>query len=234
MGIGDIRYTVLQTVNEVFRKLGLDAVSSLNANKLSIQMVDFINDICNDLSDFGNWQETLVSANISAVFGQRDYAVSTSANIKNIGDIFFSTRSGPMSHVTVDQMRIMTQVSSQGVPTQYTVFGTDSNGNPNIRVRPTPSSAESSGYFSITYYTRCPAYSATADGSTVIPFPASIVVNGTLAMAVLNESGGAPTDRYTKTYENYLQSRKEALNRFKGDTGYNISFGPSIIGRRGR
>jgi hypothetical protein len=57
MGLGDIRYTVLQVVQEVFRKLGLNEPTSLSFNKLSIQMVDFINDVCNDLSDFGNWQE---------------------------------------------------------------------------------------------------------------------------------------------------------------------------------
>lgn len=231
MGIGDIRYTVLQTVQEVFRKLGLDTPSSLTANKLTIQMVDFINDVCNDLSDFGNWQETIVSANVTAVSGQRDYNITTSANIKNLGDIFFSQRIGPLRSVTTHEMRILTRVTSQGQPSQFTVFGTDANGNPVIRVRPTPGLSEAGGLFSITYYTRPPRYT-TSDASTVIPFPARVVVLGTLAAQILNESGGAPTDRYTKTYTEYLTARKEALNRFNGDTGYNIDFAPTYRGRR--
>lgn len=230
MGLGDIRYTVLQVVQEVFRKLGLDAPTSLAQNKLSIQTIDFINDVCNDLSDFGNWQEVFTSTNVTAVSGQRDYSVNTSANIKNIGDIFFSDRTGPLRNVTPHDMRIMTRVTSTGQPTQFTVFGTDANGNPVIRVRPTPAANEDGEFFSLTYYIRTPQYTV-SDGSTYIPFPGDVVTLGVLAAALLNESGGAPTDRYTRTYQNYIESRKEALNRFNGDTGYTIDFTPSLMGR---
>lgn len=235
MGIGDIRYTVLQTVQEVFRKLGLAAPSSLSANKLSVQMVDFINDVCDDLSDFGNWQETLVSSNVTAVSGQSDYSITTSANVKNIGDIFFSTRIGPLRSVTIEDMRILTRVTATGTPTQFTIFGTDANGNPSIRTRPTyvPSSSGASDYFSILWYQRPPRYT-TSDASTVIPFPARVVVLGTLAKAILNESGGAPSDRYTATLNDYAMARKESLNRFNGDTGWDVSFTPSLINRRRR
>lgn len=225
MGIGDIRYTVLQVVQEVFKKLGLNSPSSLTANKLTIQMVDYINDVCDDLSDFGNWQETLVSANVTAVSGQRDYNIATSANIKNIGDIFFLQGSGPLRNVTVHDMRIMTRSTAVGQPTQFCVFGTDNNGNPSLRVRPTPGQTQDGELFSITYYTRAPKYS-TSDAALVIPFPGKIVVAGVLAAQILNESGGAPTDRYKHTYTEYLEGRKEALNRFNGDTGYNIDVAP--------
>lgn len=230
MSIGDVRYTVLQTEQEVFRKLGLTPPSSLTINALAIQMVDFINDVCNDLSDFGNWQETIVSANVTAASGQNDYSITTSANIKNIGDIFFSNRTGPLRNVTVADMRIMTRVTSVGQPSQFCLFGTDSNGNPIIRVRPTPGQSEDGAYFSLNYYIRPPLYT-TSDASTVIPFPARVVVLGVLARAILNESGGAPTDRYTATMAEYAQARKEALNRFNGDTGYTVSFTPSMQSR---
>lgn len=231
MGLGDIRFTVLQVVNEVQRKLGLDPTSGLSTNKLSIKLVDFVNDVCSDLSDFGDWNEMVVSSNVTAVSGQSDYGISTSANVKNIGDIFFSDRTGPLRHVTIQDMRIMTRVTSQGTPSQFTILGTDANGNPNIRVRPTPASAENGEFFSILYYIRCPQYT-TSDASTVIPFPGQIVVDGVLAAALLDESGGSPTDHYARVYQNYLEGRKEALNRFKGDTGWDINFTPSLVGRR--
>lgn len=232
MGIGDVRYTVLQVVNEVQRKLGLTATAALGTNKLSIELVDFVNDVCNDLSDFGNWQETLVTANITAVSGQVDYSINTSANVKNIGDIYFSLRRGSLRNITIEDMRIMTRVTITGTPAQYTVFGTDTNGNPNIRVRPTPASSEDGELFSVLYYVRPPIYT-TADGSTVIPFPARIVVMGVLARQTLYESGGSPSDKYTQLQQDYISARKEAFNRFNGDTGWNVAFTPSNM-QRGR
>lgn len=234
MGIGDIRYTVLQTVNEVFRKLGLTAVSVTTANKLSIQCVDFINDVCNDLADFGNWQETLVTANITAVSGQADYSLVTSANIENVKDIFFSTRRGPLRNISVDDMRILTRSTITGTPSQFTVFGTDANGNPLLRMRPTPAQSEDGGLFSVLYFVRAPFYAPGTDDAALIPYPSRVVVLGTLARVILNESGGSPTDHYNTTQQEYVSSRKEALNRFNGDTGWNTSFVPSLIQRRRR
>lgn len=231
MAIEDIRYTVLTIVNEVQRKLGLDPTPTLTANKLAVQMIDFINDVCNDLSDFGNWQEVFTSSNVTAVSGQRDYSINTSANIKNIGDIFFSTRTGPLRNVTPHDMRIMTRVTVAGTPTQFCVFGTDSTGNPLIRVRPTPAATENGVLFSITYYVRPPKYSTT-DAASVVPFPGDLLVTGVLAQCLLNESGGSPTDHYSLVQQDYTQAKKEALNRFNGDTGYEIDFRPTERGRR--
>lgn len=231
MGLGDVRFTVLEVVQDVFRKLGLTVPTSLSQNALTEQMLDFINNVCNDLSDFGNWQETFVSTNVTAVSGQRDYSINTSANVKNIGDVFFTQRIGPIGNVSPHEMRIMTRVTSVGQPTQFCVFGTDSNGNPLLRFRPTPGAAQDGGLFSITYYVRPPHYT-TSDANVVIPFPGEVVTQGTYAAALLNESGGSPTDKYTAVQNNYIEARKQALNRFNSDTGYLIDFTPSYQGRR--
>lgn len=229
--MSDTQYTVLQIINEVQRKLGLNATATLVANKLSIQLVDFLNDTCTDISDFGNWQEMLVSANIVAVSGQCDYSINTSANVKNIGDIYFRPRTGSLKFVTVANMRIMTRVTNTGAPSQFTIFGADANANPNIRVRPTPAAAENGELFSIIYYTKPQVYTI-SDAATVVHFPGEVVVNGVLARAILNESGGSPTDKYSLIQQDYLTGRKEALNRFNGDTGWDVSFVPSRQGRR--
>lgn len=230
MGISDIRFTVLEITNEVQRALSLTE-TSLTANKLATQMVDFINDVCDDLSDFGNWQEMLVSSNVTAVSGQANYSIQTSANVKNIADIFLTNRSGPLRNITIREMRIRTRTTSVGTPSQFTVFGTDSNGNPSIRVTPTPTQNDDGSLFSILYYIRTPKYT-TSDAAIVVPFPGQVVVLGVLARALLNESSGAITDHYSKTQQEYLMARKEALNRFNGDTGWQVNFSPSIQGRR--
>lgn len=227
MSIGDIRYTVLQTVNEVQAKLGLDQ-TSLTANKISKELVSHINDVVANLSDFGNWQEALVTANVTAQTSVADYQIQTSAVVKNIGDIYISTRRGPLNSISIEDMRILTSVTALGQPSQFCVFGTDSNGNPNIRVRPTPDSSQNGSMFSILYYTKPPIYT-TSDSSVVIPFPARVVVLGTLAAYTLRESGGAPTDQYSKYYEAFLETRRTALNRFNSNTGWDIEFQP---GRR--
>ena len=231
MSLTELRYTVLQVVNEVFRRVSLNEVGTLTANKLSREMVDHINDTVSDLSDYGNWQETLVTANITAQSSVANYSINTSAVVKNIGDVFLSTRAGPLLAVSVDEMRIMTRVTARGNPTQYSVFGVDAQGNPNIRFRPTPVSGNLPATFSILYYIKPPMYT-TADASVVIPFPARVVVAGTIARYLLAESEGAPTEQYKMYYNDYLEGRKTSLNRYNFDTGFNIAFTPGQAGRR--
>lgn len=231
MSIGDIRFTVLQTVNEVQRKLGLDVTSSLAANKISVELVAHINDVVANISDFGDWQECLATAMVTAQTSVRDYFVQTSAVIKNIGDIYISTRRGPLNSVDIQTMRILTRSTSYGQPSQFCVFGTDVNGNPLIRVRPTPDTSQDGSMFSILYYTKPPIYT-TADGAVVIPFPARIVVMGTLAAYTLRESGGAPTNMYTQYNNDFVEGRRSALNRFNGNTGWDVSFSPGYRSSR--
>lgn len=230
MTIGNIRFTVLQVVNEVQRKLGIDSTGTLTANKIAIELVDHINDTVDDLSDFGNWMETLATCKVTALTSVRDYTISTSGVVKNIGDIYLGSKSGPLNSVNIDTMRVMTQVTARGQPSQYCIYGTDSNGNPVIRVRPTPDASVNGNLFSILYYLK-PSIYTTADTNTVIPYPARVVVLGTLAKYTLRESGGAPTELYQMFYNQYLEARKTAINRFQGDTGWDVGFAPSRIKR---
>lgn len=226
MGIGDVRYSLIRIVNEAQRKLGLTITTTLSANSLSRLMVDYINDVCNDISDYGNWQETIATARVTAVSGQRTYSIATSANIKNIGDVMFLPRRGALRKVNVDEMRIMSQSTAFGQPSQYCIFGTDINGNPTIFVRPTPGANENGQLFSILHYLRPPTYT-TADVSAVPPFPGRVIVQGLMAKLTLDENSGAPTNQYAQYQNEYLQMRKEALNRFNSDTGFSISFTPA-------
>lgn len=229
-GIGDIRFTVLQVVNEVQRKLGLSATATLTANKIATELIDHINDTVADISDFGNWMEQITTAKVTALVSVRDYTVSVSGVIKNIGDIYLSTRRGPLNSVDVDTMRVMTRVTSLGQPSQYSIFGTDTNGNPTIRVRPTPDISQDGSMFSILYYKK-PSLYTTSDFSTLIPFPSRIVVLGTLARYTLRENGGAPNDLYSMYFKEYEQGKKNAFARFNSATGWDIRFTPGNITR---
>lgn len=235
MPISDVRYTVLQVVNEVQRRMALTQTNSLTINSFATKCVDFVNDVVADLSDYGNWQEVMATALVTAVSGQSDYSIQTSAAVKNIGDVFFANQGGALRTVSVQTMRIMTRTTATGTPSQFCVFGVDSNGNPNLRVRPTPAQAEDGQTFSVLYYIAPPRYT-TSDSSAVIPFPWHVIVLGVLARAYLDESAGAPTQQYQQYNNDYMAARKESLNRFNFDTGYDVQFAPgrSSNGYRGR
>lgn len=230
MSISDLRMTVLQTVNEVQRKLGLDATGSLSANKISKELVDHINDTVDDISDYGNWMEQLTTCRVTAQVSVMDYQINVSAVVKSIGDIYLTSRAGALRSVDIETMRILTRTTALGTPSQYCIFGTDSNGNPLIRVRPMPDTNTDGSMFSILFYQKPPIYT-TSDGAIVIPFPSRVVVLGTLASYTLRESGGAETPLYQMYYNQYLEAKKRAFRRMNGDTGWNVSFRPGILGR---
>lgn len=227
MSIGDLRFTVLQVVNEVQRKLGLSETPALTSNKIATELVDHINDIVDSLSDFGNWMETLSTAKVTARTSVQDYVVQASGIIKNIGDIYISNRRGPLSSVNIDMMRMLTRTTAVGQPSQFCIFGVDaSSAQPVVRVRPMPDSSTNGSLFSILYYKK-PSQYTTADTNTVIPFPARVVVAGVLARYTLRESGGAQTEMYQVYNQDYENGRRNALNRFNSDTGWDISFSPA-------
>lgn len=230
MAITDLRMSVLSIVNEVLRKLGLDVVTVVAANKISKELVDHINDVVDDISDFGNWMEQLATAKVTAVTSTATYSIGVSGVVKSIGDIYLSSRQGPLTSVDIDSMRVMTRSTVMGSPSQYAIFGTDSNGNPSIRVRPTPDSNTNGDVFSILYY-RKPSIYTTSDGATIVPFPSRVVVLGTLAAYTLRESGGAETPMYQMYYNQYLQAKKNAYGRMNGNTGWDVSFKPGNTSR---
>lgn len=227
MAASDLRFTVLQVVNEVQRKLGLSATTNLTQNKVATELVDHINDTVDDLSDFGNWMETLATARVTAQVSVMDYVIQVSGVVKNIGDIYLEGRSGALRSVNIEDMRILTQTTALGEPSQYCIYGVDASSyQPIIRVRPTPNSSTAGAVFSILYYKK-PSQYTTADTSTVIPYPARVVVNGVLARYTLRESGGAQSEMYQIYQQDYTEGRRKALNRFNMDTGWNVSFAPA-------
>jgi len=227
MALSELRFTVLETVNEVQRKLGLTPTATLTANRVAVELIDHINDVVDDLSDFGNWMEALTTTKVTCLSSVQNYVIQVSGVVKNIGDIYLSTRRGPLRSVDVDTMRIMTRTTSYGQPSQYCIFGVDaSSGQPIIRVRPTPDTSQNGSLFSILYYKK-PSQYTIDDTSTVIPFPARIVVAGTLAAYTLRESGGAQTEMYQVYRSQYEDGRRRALNRFNSDTGWDVSFAPA-------
>ena len=74
----DIRKTNLELVNEVRRKLGMATVTNTNSDSESRSMVDYLNDVVQEINDYGNWKELLRETIVTASTSVSRYTINTS------------------------------------------------------------------------------------------------------------------------------------------------------------
>lgn len=228
MALTDTRATILEIINETRRKQGINnAVSSLTADSKTIVMVDFLNDVVTEINDFGLWNETIGTTTIPLIVGQRDYNFSSTFNIKTIKDVFLTSTNASLPFIDQQQMRMLYRQNNSGQPRQWTIFGSDANANPVIRVYPTPDASVSGVSLDIFYQSNSPRFTTSTPTSTVIGFPARMIVQGLLARCILDEEGGSPTNQYQNERLIFESMLKETFNRYKGDVGYARRFIPS-------
>lgn len=238
MSLSDQRMTALEIINEVRRKSKLPPVTALDQDTDSLTKLSYLNDVISEVSDYGNWQETLREINVSVQSSVSDYSIPISAVtvVQNIHEIVYNgpdgvVQTGEMSMVDLDTIRRLDRSRTWGRPTQWSVVGTDVNGNPVFRVAPIPTTAQASGsYFNICLFEK-PIFIVTAGASVIPPFPGKLMVQGLLAKTVLDESDGEPTARYQQVQKVYLDNLDESYNRYNGDSGSTIYFRPAK-GRR--
>lgn len=224
MSIADVRMTAIQIVNEVQRKLGLNTTTTFTANKHARILLDLLNDVIDECSDYGDWHQMLREVKLSAISSVGTYKVSASAEIQRIHEVVWANDIAPLEVRNVEDIRRLQRVSSFGKPRQFSIVGV-SGVSPFIRVFPVPASAtmsvvSGSAQFDILYYKK-PRLLVEADTTAaVIPaFPSRVLVQGLYAKAILEESGGERTSEFVAAYREYERMRSEAQNRFNSDTG---------------
>ena len=225
MASTDIRKNILGIVNEARKKFAISSASSLTADTEAELMVEILNDVIDEVSDYGDWKEAIREIEATASSSVADYSFETSALVKNIHEIAFDTDISPMWLTTFDDILRLNRIKMYSRPRQWAVVGVDDNANPKIRVFPIPSSTENNKIFKITYYKK-PRLYTTADVSAVPFFPSRVLVAGLIAKKSLEESGGTPTQQYAAYYQEYQQKLKEAYNRFHADSGSDSYFRP--------
>jgi len=233
----DTRKTYIQLFNEVRRKLGVDEITTLGQDKLGMAMIDYMNDVIAEISDFGDWQEmyreesfAFTTANSST----SDWVFNTSVATKNIHEIQFGTQIAPLWLVTLDDIRRLNRTKSYGVPTQFAFVGVDNTttGNPRVRVFPVPTTAQASANFNVAYFKK-PALITTADTSSIPEFPSRMIAQGLLAYTLTDEERGNQSREWQDEYALFKKYVGETFNRFNGDTGSDTFFTPAR-GRRRR
>lgn len=230
MTISDTKFTLLQIVNEVQRKLNLRPTTTTNDTTNSRVLVDLLNDVIDECADMGDWVQLRGSANVSAVSGQAVYAVpisGTSESIHHIDEVRVSGRSPPLSpFFDVSEFRQLNSMASRGRPNQYAIVAEDSRGNPTFGVWPTPGSNEDGLRITVHFYYKPRRYVASTDDAEIMPIPGRVLIQGLHAKAILDENGGAPTPQYQTIYAEYERMKKQALARFTSDTGGTLRIQP--------
>lgn len=230
MAIGDTKLTLLQVVNEVQRKLKLRATSATTSTGHGTVLVDYLNDVIEEISDMGDWVQLRTSTVVSAVSGQSTYEIpvsGTSESIHHLHEIRVSGRTPPLDWFhDISEFRQLSSLASVGKAVRAAVVGEDSRGNPTIGIWPTPGSNEDGLRHTVYFYLKPRKYIAGTDDAEILPLPGRILVQGLLAKALLDESGGAPTPHYQAVYAEYQKMVKQALNRFNADTGNIVRFMP--------
>lgn len=230
MPLSDTRKTILEIVNEVRRKIGVGAVTSLTQDSMSRNAVDYLNDVVSEISDYGDWQEMLVETLVTASSSVIDYLItseSTASVVKNIHEIAFYQRISSMYMVTLDDIRRLQRTNTVGVPTQWAIVGVDNTntGNPYFRVYPTPSTGQNNQTFNVLYYKK-PRLYTTDDANITIEFPSRMIVQGLLAATLRDESRGTPEIAAEKERALFEKMLEETYNQFNGDSGSDTFFKP--------
>lgn len=237
MPVTDQRMTVLGIINEVRKKVKLNAVTTVDGDSDSVIKLGYLNDIVSMIDDYGNWQESLRTITVTAQSSVADYSLSSAAFtqlgievVQNVHSVFFQGYSSEMRMIELDQMRRLQRLPNYGFPTQWCVKGVDTDGNPILTVSPVPVSAQQGNIMTVNLYEKQPFYT-TADGATIIPYPGKLLVQGLLAATILDESDGEPTQRYQMNQSIFTNMLDETYNRYNGDSGSTIFFRPAR-GRR--
>lgn len=230
MALTDRRQTILQIFNEVRKKLGINQITALDTDNQSKTMVDYLNDVIDEISDYGDWVEMRQELTVTASTSVIDYSVvatGTAFVTKSIHEIAFQGDTAPMRHMTLDDIRRLSRTQGNGRPREFHIIKTDTSGNPVFRVYPQPGVSQNNQTFDVLLYTKPRLYTE-SDTSEIPPFPSRMIVSGLLAKALLDESRGTPSQDYLIEYQNFRNMMEEAFNRYNGDTGTDTYFRPSF------
>lgn len=224
MATSDIRLTVIQIVNKVQERMGVNKTTNLDTTKHSGVLLELLNDVIDEVSDFGDWPQMYREWLVTAQSSVGVYEIVASANVQRVEEISWNNDTAALDLIDGPDMRRLQRISSYGIPRQYSIIEV-SGVNPKFRCTPIPTTA---AVFTIAGYKKTRMFNAavTADASALPSFPGRVLTQGLYAKALLEEAGGEPTQQYQAAYTEYLRMRKEALNRWTSDTGTCLQFVP--------
>jgi len=233
MSLNNIRLTVLEIINEIRRKMSINTVTTLSADKYSLILLQFLNEIITECSDFDDWPELYDEINVPVSAGVKTYSLNVTFPIQSIYEIAFDTDAAALEYRDIVDIRVLGRSgTSNGTPRQFAIKGTDTRGNPEFTVHPTPTTAHqaSAKVFDVAVYKKIELFT-TNDLSKRPQFPANLLIQGLYAYALLDENSGAGTDATESAFALYYKLMREANNRYTSDTGHDVFFTPTSFRR---
>ena len=223
------RMTALGVVNEVQRRLGLDATSDFSG-KHARMLMQLLNEAIAEIHDYGNWPQYYEEALVTAATSVRQYSIRVSGRqIHNILEVTFNNDAGELDNNSVQDIRRLRRAmgGTTGVPRQYALIDTDTSGNPRIEVAPQPGSTQDGKVFNIAVYVR-EELLTTSDTTKELKFPGNLLVQGLYAKALLEENSGEQSQQFRTAYAEYQKMLREAQNRFTQDTEDEVRIVPGM------
>jgi len=223
----DTRSTAKDIINSVLNKMGTTSVDSIDQNSYSRVLLQLLNEVITDCDDYGDWEERYERVDATPVVGQDLYTFSTPDPIKRVHQIFYNDYRGPLKQVKKQEMNyLMLRTNTQGKPSFWSVWGVDTQNNPQIRIYPKPQSVASSDIFIMFYYAKTPNLT-TDDGDYLPDFPANLLIRGLYYKALLEQNDGEQSAPIRAAMEEYMNAKREAHNRFTNDSGTSVRFVPA-------
>lgn len=223
MPVGQVRQSALEIINAVRLRQSLLGVSNFEADSHTNLLLRLLNEVIEEVTDAGDWPQLYREHDITITSSVTRYVVTpSSGNVKNIRDIGYANRSYPLQWISVEEMRQLRRGSraSTGAPIFAAIMGM-SGSDPFFDVHPMPITADVTT-MSVAYY-KMPRLTVTADSTSgyVPVWPASLLIQGLYAKALLDENDGLKTPEYLGAYEEYQRMLTEVMNRLGADTGPN-------------
>lgn len=221
--VSNIRQTVIQVINQVQRKLGVNTTSTLTETKHATVLLRLLNEVITECEDAGDWLELYEEHTVTAQSSVAQYTIDASAQVHHIHEIHYEGSPAPLANVSISKMRMFGKITSFGSPRHFALTNVDdTTGQPVMKVFPVPTTART---FDIGFYEKQNLLT-TSDTATVPKFPANVLIQGVYAKALLDENGGEPTKQFEFAYGEYKNIREQAMNRYTSDTGGDIYMVP--------
>lgn len=216
--ISNQRGTVLQIINEVQRRLNYSPTTTLSANRTSLKLLHYLNDVVTHVSDYGDWPQEFVEIATTVAASTIRVEINASAPIKRIMEVHTGAEVAPLLVRDIQDIRVLQRTSGVGTPRQYCMIGT-SGINPVLRFH--PRNGTSARGFNIAAYTS-PLEYVSSDGSKTPPWSRRLLVQGTYALAMLDENDGVPSTHYQANYGMFEAQLREEYNRMGADLGTDV------------
>ena len=231
MPIAALKLTHIEVINEVERLLAVNVSTQLNSTSFTRVLVRLLNEVIDEIADFGTWQELYEEILVTASATIDTYIIQASGMfIQHIEEISFSSARSPLEVRSGQEIRSLLRSPAYGAPRNYAIIGVDaSSGNPQFRPYPVPGASQNNQTFRVIFYRKPNLLDATvtADATSRSVFPANLLIKGLYAKALLEENGNEPTPEWQRATAEFDRMLREAHNRFNADTGTDIFIVPS-------